>query len=95
MKTNISTSKNIFSWAQFVLGFLALGLILYLLFKVDITNPEQDRHHFVLGGIIIFSIFSVANILGGIITRVVKYGLYIGGAMSLGSFIWLYIAFYK
>ena len=95
MKNNISRIRNIFSWLQIILGLLAVSLILYLMFTDDVGNPEQDRHSILLFMIFIFGIFAIANIVGGILTRFVKYGPYIGSLFSLGSIIWLYVLFNK
>lgn len=87
-------SKHLLSWVQIFIAAVAFGFILYLLYKVDVTNPEEDRHGFVLAGIFIFGAFSLTNILAGLITKFVKYGPYIGSVMSLGSFFGLYFIFY-
>ena len=86
----IKNWKYLLSWLQIITGVAAICFIIYILNKVNITDPEQDPHGFVLIAVNLSVIFATANIIGGLMTRFMKNGAYIGSIISICSFVYAY-----
>jgi cytochrome b len=81
---------KIFSWSQLVIGIAALLLVTWMAISTHGFDAEYDRHGFVIFGAIVFGLCGLVVIIGGLLTRFVRFGPYLGGALLSFAIIFLF-----